>query len=278
MDLFSKTSFKTSHVVTKMYSTSFYMSARLLKKQQRDAIFAIYGFVRFADEIVDTFHEHDKELLLNRFEADLKEALERKISLNPVLHAFQQTIHQYNIPYELIAAFLKSMRMDINKKTYTNQHETDEYIHGSANVVGLMCLKVFTNDDEDSYNKLKMPAMKLGSAFQKVNFLRDLQADISLLHRVYFCGYDFENFDENAKQKLVNEINDEFTEAKKGIVELPGRSKLAVLTAFYYYQSLLKKIAGTPSCDIMEMRVRISNQKKMILLIKAMFVYKLRLI
>ena len=167
-----------------MYSTSFYISARLLKKPQRDAIFSIYGFVRFADEIVDTFHQHNKNLLLNRFESDLKDAIDKKISLNPILHAFQQTIHHYNIPYELIAAFLKSMRMDLEKKIYSNKDETDDYIHGSANVVGLMCLKVFTYEQDENYEKLKMPAMKLASAFQKVNFLRDLQADINHLHRL----------------------------------------------------------------------------------------------
>jgi phytoene/squalene synthetase len=244
----------------------------------QQAIFGIYGFVRFADEIVDTFHEFDKATLLNRFESELKNAISEKISTNPVLHAFQLVANQYNIPYELIDAFLQSMRADLNKQVYQNKEETEHYIYGSANVVGLMCLKVFTKGDEAYYNKLKEPAMKLGSAFQKVNFLRDMNADINDLHRKYFSNYDFNEFTEDAKCAIIKEIKEEFKEAYEGIKQLPGRSQLAVLTAYLYYQSLLMKIEGTPSCQMIEIRVRISNFKKTLLLIKAMFMYKLKLI
>jgi len=278
MDIYSKTTFTTARFITKSYSTSFYMSARLLEKDMQQAIFGIYGFVRFADEIVDTFHNFDKAKLLSAFESDLKDAIDQKISMNPVLHAFQQVVHQYNIPYELIDAFMQSMRADLNKQVYQNREETEHYIYGSANVVGLMCLKVFTKGDEVYYDKLREPAMKLGSAFQKVNFLRDIKTDINELHRTYFSNIEFNEFNEDAKCAIVKEIKLEFKEAYKGIKQLPGRSKLAVLTAYFYYLTLLKKIESTPSCKIMEMRIRISNFKKTLLLMKAMFMYKFKLI
>ncbi len=278
MDIYSQTSFRTSKFITKSYSTSFYMSARLLEKEMQEAIFAIYGFVRFADEIVDTFHEFDKKQLLNDFEADLKKAIANKISMNPVLHAFQLIVNHHEIPYELIDAFLKSMRADLQKQVYESKHETEDYIYGSANVVGLMCLKVFTNGDNIEFEKLKEPAMKLGSAFQKVNFLRDLHTDIHDLQRIYFGAYDFKNFNERAKCGIIAEIKQEFDEAYAGIKHLPGRSQLAVLTAYFYYLTLLKKIEATPACQIMEMRVRVSNFNKTLLLLKAMFMYKFKLI
>lgn len=278
MDTYSKTTFITSRFITKSYSTSFYMSARLLEKDMQQAIFGIYGFVRFADEIVDTFHDFDKAKLLSDFESDLKDAIDLKISLNPVLHAFQLIVNQYKIPYELIDAFMQSMKADLNKQVYRTKEETDNYIHGSANVVGLMCLKVFTKGDEAHYNSLRVPAMKLGSAFQKVNFLRDINSDISELQRTYFSNINFNDFNDDAKQTLINEIKLEFEEAYEGIKHLPGRSKLAVLTAYMYYLNLLRKIELTPSCKIMEMRIRISDFKKTLLLIKAMFMYKFKLI
>ena len=278
MNIYNQTSFKTSKFITKSYSTSFYMSTRLLEKETQEAIFAIYGFVRFADEIVDTFHEFDKKQLLADFESDLKKAIATKVSMNPVLHAFQLVVNHHKIPYELIDAFLKSMRADLHKQVYENKHETDNYIFGSANVVGLICLKVFTNGDDKAYEKLREPAMKLGSAFQKVNFLRDLHTDIHDLQRFYFGAYDFKDFNEEAKCSIIDEIKVEFDEAYAGIQQLPGRSKLAVLTAYYYYLSLLKKIETTPASQIMDMRVRVPNSIKTLLLIKAMFMYKLKLI
>jgi phytoene/squalene synthetase len=278
MDLYEKTSFEASKLIARNYSTSFYMSSNLLKKHQKRAIFAIYGFVRIADEIVDTFHDYDKQSLLTTFEAQLKEALDKGISTNPILHSFQKTVHRYNIPYSLIAAFLKSMQMDLEKRVYSSREETEEYIHGSANVVGLMCLKVFTDNREDEYDLLKLPAMKLGSAFQKVNFLRDLNADINGLHRTYFSKYDFNQFDERAKKELVEEIRQEFSDAYKGIRQLPGRSRLAVLTAYYYYLSLLKRIENTSPQEVMSARISVPNSLKMLLLAKAMVVYKLNLL
>lgn len=278
MDLYAKTTFELSKRIAKNYSTSFYLSSNLLKDEDKKAIFSIYGFVRIADEIVDTFHDYNKRELLITFEQQLREALESGISTNPVLHSFQLTVRRYNIPYELIDAFMHSMKMDLEKTVYQSRAETEEYVHGSANVVGLMCLKVFTNNNEDEYKRLKLPAMKLGSAFQKVNFLRDLNADINGLNRVYFSEYDFGKFDDKAKSKLVKEIRGEFNEAYQGIRQLPGRSRLAVLTAYYYYMSLLKRIELTPPQKVMNARISVPNYHKIMLLIKAMIVYKLKLI
>lgn len=278
MNLYDKTAIQTSRLITRNYSTSFYMSVRLLEKDIREAIFSVYGFVRLADEIVDTFHEHDKLYLLDKFESDLKDALKHKISLNPALQSFQKTVNQYLIPYDLIDAFLKSMRMDLNKQVYESKEETGDYIYGSANVVGLMCLKIFTKNDSNMYEKLKHPAMMLGSAFQKVNFLRDLNADIEGLNRVYFCECKESGLDEASKLRIVKEIRDEFNEAYKGIKLLPGRSRLAVLTAYYYYIQLLQKIELTPASEVMQTRVRVSDTFKLLLLTKAMFYYKLKLI
>jgi len=278
MELYDKTTFESSKLIARNYSTSFFFSSNLLKKEDKKAIFAIYGFVRVADEIVDTFHQYNKQALLDDFEDELKKAIEQGISTNPVLHSFQLTIRKYNIPYSLIAAFMHSMRMDLEKKVYESREETEEYVHGSANVVGLMCLKVFTNNNEEEYNRLKRPAMKLGSAFQKVNFLRDLNADINGLNRVYFSDYDFEHFDETAKKAISKEIREEFDEAYQGIKQLPGRSRLAVLTAYYYYMQLLRRIELTPPQQVMNARISVPNSIKFLLLIKAMFVYKLKLI
>lgn len=278
MNLYDKTTFESSRLIARNYSTSFFFSSNLLKKEDKKAIFAIYGFVRIADEIVDTFHQYNKRELLDDFEAQLRKAIEQGISTNPVLHAFQLTIRKYNIPYALVEAFMHSMRLDLDKTIYNTWEETEEYVYGSANVVGLMCLKVFTNNREGEYDRLKQPAMKLGSAFQKVNFLRDLNADINGLNRVYFSTYDFDQFDETAKKAIVDEIREEFDEAYQGIRQLPGRSKLAVLTAYYYYLQLLKRIERTPPQQVMSARIRVPNSVKFLLLIKAMCVYKLKLI
>ena len=278
MDLFHHTSHKISSIVTRNYSSSFYLSTTLLEPEIRTAIHGIYGFVRYADEIVDTFHDFDKESLIDEFERDMKLAIERGISLNPVLDSFQLAVNKYNIPYEYIDAFLKSMKMDISKKKYLNPDETKDYIYGSANVVGLMCLKVFCYRDQKLFDKLIYPAEMLGSAFQKVNFLRDLKADVEGLERNYFSNFDKNTFDEKAKTELIKEIEHEFDIALTGIAALPGRSRLAVLTAYTYYRTLLNKIKHTKATLILKKRIRISKTRKLTLMAKAAIEYKLNLI
>ncbi len=269
MKLYNKTAFKTSRVVTTSYSTSFSIATSLLARKQRKAIYAIYGFVRFADEIVDTFHKHNKKYLLKQFEKDLYEAIDKGISLNPVLHAFQKTVKKYRIPHEYIDAFLNSMKHDLQKKVYTSKAETDEYIYGSADVVGLMCLRVFCNGNDTQFAALKKPAMRLGSAFQKVNFLRDLKDDYLSLGRNYFPNIDISTFDETAKQKITAEIKKDFNEAYAGIKQLPSNSRTAVFLAYLYYRVLLKKLEKTPAEKTLNHRVRISNIRKIMLLLKA---------
>lgn len=276
MELYHQTSFKIARQVTRSYSTSFYLATRLLEKDVQAAIHGIYGFVRFADEIVDTFHGYDKENLMIRFETDLKQAIDDKISLNPVLHAFQLVIHQYEIPYELVDSFLNSMKMDLKKQVYQTKEETEAYVYGSANVVGLMCLKIFTYHMEGEYERLKKPAEMLGSAFQKVNFLRDLRTDMAELNRNYFSEISDKSFEENDKLKLIDEIENEFNIAYNGIKELPGRSKLAVLTAYYYYLALLKRIKRSESSQLMSERISVPNSIKILLMIRAMINYKLK--
>ncbi|TNF42726.1 MAG: phytoene/squalene synthase family protein, partial [Bacteroidetes bacterium] len=244
----------------------------------QNAIYSIYGFVRFADEIVDTFHQNNKKHLLGKFENDLKEALDEGLSLNPVLHSFVLTIKKYNIDYELIDAFLWSMKADLNKQNYNNQSELNEYIYGSADVVGLMCLKVFVNGNQNLYNDLKSPAIKLGSAFQKVNFLRDLKADTEGLNRTYFHQLKAGQFSNAVKQEIIANIEADFTEAKKGIEKLPGKSKLAVYIAYSYYNNLLKKLKSTPAEKIVSTRIRISDSRKILILLKAYLKYNLGLI
>lgn len=278
MDLFHYTSHKISSIVTKSYSSSFYLSTVLLEPEVKTAIHGVYGFVRFADEIVDTFHEYDKELLITEFENDMQLAIKRGISLNPILDAFQMAVNRYEIPYEYIDAFMKSMKMDISKKEYLSPEETAEYIYGSANVVGLMCLKIFCNKNKKLFDKLVQPAEMLGSAFQKVNFLRDLKADVEGLERIYFSNFDKNTFDENTKLELISEIEREFEIALTGIRGLPGRSRLAVLTAYTYYLTLLKKIKRTEAASILQKRIRISNTRKLTLMAKAAIEYKLKLI
>ena len=278
MDLFSEVAFKTSKIVTKTYSTSFSKSVSMLEDELQNAIYGIYGFVRFADEIVDTFHQNNKKHLLEKFESDLKEALNEGLSLNPVLHSFALTVKKYNIGNDLIDAFLSSMKADLNKQNYNNQSELNEYIYGSADVVGLMCLRVFVKGDVNLYNELKSPAIKLGSAFQKVNFLRDLKADTEGLNRMYFHQLNSGYFNESAKQEIIANIESDFSEAKKGIEKLPGKSKLAVFLAFSYYKNLLQKLKNTPAEKIVSTRIRISDFKKTIILIKAYLKYNLALI
>ena len=277
-DLFDKLSFQCSHRVTSLYSTSFSLAVKMLSPKIQKDIYAIYGFVRFADEIVDTFHDYDKERLLDEFESELDKALERKISLNPILNAFQQVVHKNNITYDLIADFLKSMRADLQKQEYETQEEYEAYIYGSADVVGLMCLKVFVQGDEELYKKLKAPAMKLGSAFQKVNFLRDLKEDTQSLHRSYFPHVSGTIMDVASKQQIIAEIRNDFDEAYRGIVMLPMEARFGVYTAYVYYRRLLRKLTRTSASEILQKRIRISNPMKIYLLTKSYVNYKLNLL
>ncbi len=277
--LFDQVSFETSRNVTKKYSTSFSMAVRMLSPSIRSAIYSIYGFVRFADEIVDTFHQYDKDQLLNDFEIEYDKALKHGISLNPILNSFQQTVRKYNITDDMVRAFLKSMRADLTKSVYQTREEYKEYIYGSADVVGLMCLKVFVNGDEDKYNELKEAAMRLGSAFQKVNFLRDLKDDYELLNRSYFPNVDLSSLNPKSKSIIIDEIEDDFSYAfNHGILKLPVEAKFGVYMAFRYYRRLLKKLNKVPSSQIINTRVRISNPMKINLLARSYVKYKLNMI
>ncbi len=276
--LFDEVSFKCSKLVTKSYSTSFSLAVKMLSPSIRDAIYSIYGFVRFADEIVDSFHDFDKELLIMDFEKEYYKSFNSGISLNPILNSFQQTVKKYNITDDLIQAFLKSMKLDLVKKGYQNKEEYEDYIYGSADVVGLMCLKVFVNGNTDFYELLKPEAMRLGSAFQKVNFLRDLKDDNLILNRNYFPGFDLNSFDEKSKSSIIAEIEEDFSAAYQGIVKLPNNAKFGVYTAYVYYKKLLKKLEDTPFDEIGVTRIRISNFTKFVLLLKSFVIYRLRLI
>jgi 15-cis-phytoene synthase len=275
--LFDDVSIRCSRLSTRLYSTSFSLGIRCLDKSLRDPIYAIYGFVRFADEIVDSFHDFDKEVLLNRFEKETYQAIEEKISLNPILNSFQHTVNQYHIEHELIDKFLASMRMDLQPKSYDHSN-IDTYILGSAEVVGLMCLRVFCNGDQMLYESLKANAMKLGSAFQKINFLRDLKADYVTLGRNYFPGLDFNNFDESTKRKIEAEIAEEFRIGYDGIKQLPRKARFGVYIAYIYYQSLFNKIKNTPPRQVMTSRIRIRNRYKLTLLVYSMVKHRLNLI
>ncbi|WP_026764299.1 phytoene/squalene synthase family protein [Sediminibacterium salmoneum] len=266
--LFHQVSQECSRITTELYSTSFSSSIRLLHKDLRTPIFNIYGFVRFADEIVDTFHEFDKAKLLADFKKATYEAIDQKISLNPILHSFQLTVNEYNIDHSLIDAFLKSMEMDLGKKQY-DRNGYEEYIYGSAEVVGLMCLYVFCNGDKNSYEHLKPYACSLGSAFQKVNFLRDLKADFEGLDRMYFPGCDFSNFTQEDKIKIEQDIQRDFDHAYEGIVQLPLKARFGVYVAYKYYLSLFKKIKKLQPQKILDTRVRIPDHGKVFILAKA---------
>lgn len=275
--LFDNVSYKCSKLVTRSYSTSFSMAVYMLAPSIRDAIYSIYGFVRFADEIVDSFHEFNRKDLIDDFEKEYYKAIETGISLNPILNSFQQTVKQYNIADDLIQSFLKSMKLDLVKSDY-NKEEIEDYIYGSADVVGLMCLKVFVSGNDSKYEKLKTEAMRLGSAFQKVNFLRDLKDDNLILNRNYFPGIDLNSFDENAKSKIIKEIEDDFKIAYQGIIKLPIEAKFGVYTAYVYYKKLLKKLENTPCHEIGNERIRVSNYSKAGLLAKSFVSYKLRMV
>jgi phytoene/squalene synthetase len=250
----------------------------MLSPTIRDAIYSIYGFVRFADEIVDSFHDYDKEKLIEDFEKEYYKAFEMGISLNPILNSFQHTAKQYNITDDLIQDFLKSMKLDLVKSNYDTKTEYDDYIYGSANVVGLMCLKVFVKGNNQKYEQLKNEAMRLGAAFQKVNFLRDLKDDNLVLNRNYFPGVDLKSFDENAKTIIINEIEADFRIAYQGIEKLPIEAKFGVYTAYIYYKKLLKKLKNTPYHEIGNSRIRVSNYTKAGLLAQSFVTYKLKLV
>lgn len=276
--LFDKISFDCSKNVTKSYSTSFSAAVKMLAPSIRQDIYNIYGFVRFADEIVDTFHDYDKSKLFEMFEKDLESALDKKISLNPVLNSFQHTVHKYNIPQTMIAAFMKSMKLDLYKSEYKSYDEYNEYIYGSADVVGLMCLKVFVNGDDTKFNELEHSAMRLGSAFQKVNFLRDLKADYEDLNRTYFPNTDLSRLDEQSKQTIIKEIEADFEAGFQGILKLPLEAKFGVYTAFVYYKKLLSKLKKTPSLEIKNTRIRVPDYQKFGLLAKCYVNYRLNLL
>ena len=276
--IFDKVSNDCSKLVIKRYSTSFYFSSSLLSKTIRQDIFNIYGFVRLADEIVDTFHEYPKQELLEDFEKELWRSVDNKISLNPILNSFQHTVNKYSIPKDLINSFLDSMKMDLEKKEYSSVEEYKKYIYGSADVVGLMCLKVFVKGSESSFSELSPFAISLGSAFQKVNFLRDLKDDANVLNRVYFPNVDMNNFNEKSKREIILEIEKDFANALKGIVKLPKNSKFAVYIAYRYYNKLLKKLKRTSSENIVKKRIRIHNLQKFIVIARSYVKYQLNLI
>ncbi len=276
--IFDIISFECSKNVTKSYSTSFASAVKMLSPSIRQDIYNIYGFVRFADEIVDSFHDYDKEKLFSLFEKDLHRALENKISLNPVLNSFQHTVEKYNIPMELIGAFLKSMKLDLIKTEYKTTQEYQEYIYGSADVVGLMCLRVFVKGDNTKYEELKYSAMKLGSAFQKVNFLRDLKADFEDLSRTYFPNTNLNQLDEASKKQIIEDIETDFKAGYEGIVKLPLEAKFGVYMAYVYYKKLLHKLKNTPSAEIKNTRIRVPDYEKLGLFAKCYFNYKLNII
>lgn len=277
-NLFDEISFRTSCLVTQSYSTSFSSAVRLLDRGIRPAIYSIYGFVRLADEIVDTFHKYDKKELLQKFENDYYDAVRCGISLNPVLNAFQITVGKYGIPDDLIRAFLKSMKTDLVKQDHNTRDETAEYIYGSAEVVGLMCLRVFVLGNEKLYTELEAPAKRLGSAFQKVNFLRDIKDDTNLLNRKYFHTVIESGFDEKVKKEITGDVDEEFRDALQGIKKLPSNSRRGVLVAFYYYKKLLVIIRKTPAEKLLKQRVRVPDFVKLFLLIKAYIINKLNLL
>lgn len=275
--LFDKVSQRSSKIVTRAYSTSFSMGIRFLAKKFHNPIYAIYGFVRFADEIVDTFHDYDKRTLFNEFKADTYKAIERKISLNPILNNFQEVVHQYAIDDELIETFLKSMEMDLERREY-NQTEYEEYILGSAEVVGLMCLKVFVEGDEQMYNELKQDAMKLGSAFQKINFLRDFNDDMNLLGRAYFPQLQHNEFTEETKREIEANVLKDFEQGYVGIKKLPKKARFGVYLAYKYYIHLFSKIKKLPPSKIMNERVRIPDNQKYMLLFGSYLRHSLNLL
>jgi phytoene synthase len=276
-NIFDTLSHDMSKITTKRYSTSFSLGIRFLTKEFHKPIYAIYGFVRFADEIVDSFHGFEKEKLLADFKQQTYLAIDQKISLNPILNSFQWAVHHYKIPVELIETFLNSMEMDLNPQFY-DQQKYETYILGSAEVVGLMCLKVFVRGNEERYNHLKDSAMKLGSAFQKINFLRDLKADYYELGRTYFPGIDLKNFNSDVKQEIEQDIEKDFKAGYEGIKQLPKDARFGVYMAYVYYYQLFKKIKGTQAKQILEERIRIPNNQKYSMLLFSYLRHNLNLL
>lgn len=262
--LYDKVCFGTSRLVTRRYSTSFSIGVRCLGREIRDAVYGVYGFVRIADEIVDTFLDKDREALLDEFEAEYYRALERGISTNPVIHAFCGVVRRYRIDDSLVRAFLESMRMDLHRNRYT-EDELGEYIFGSAEVVGLICLQIFVQGDREQYRQLESYARRLGAAFQKVNFLRDLKDDREALHRIYFPQLKNGTLTEEVKKRLLDDIYEDFAQAREGIRRLPDCARLGVYTAYLYYLALARAIAATPCERLSETRIRISNLRKLLL-------------
>ena len=277
LDLYNATCQECSQLITRRYSTSFSAGIKAFDPSIRAPIYAIYGFVRFADEIVDTFHEFPQASLFYKFKEDTWHAIDERISLNPVLNAFQEVVHQFNIEKELIEAFLDSMEMDLTQQAYSPEGY-DEYIYGSAEVVGLMCLHVFCNGDQDLYARLKGYARRLGAAFQKINFLRDLKSDFEERGRVYFPGVDFVRFTTADKISIEQDILKDFQEGYKGILLLPDTARFGVYLAYVYYFSLFKKIRQTPSHKVQEKRIRVNSLEKMILLFQSSVRVKLNLL
>lgn len=275
--LYDNTCIECSELITKRYSTSFSMGIRVFDKTLRGPIYAIYGFVRFADEIVDTFHEYPKAELLQRFKADTYQAIEEGISLNPVLQSFQQVVNQYNIDLELIEAFLRSMEMDLHHNTYQDDLYK-EYIYGSAEVVGLMCLKVFVGGDQAAYDQLKSPARALGSAFQKINFLRDMGSDFEDRGRVYFPDVDFNHFDNEVKAAIEADIKADFDYAYTGIIQLPKSARLGVYLAYIYYLNLFKKIKNANAVTVTQNRIRVPDSRKVYLLCSSALKHSLNML
>lgn len=276
--IFDNVSRSCSRLVTNRYSTSFSLATKMLAPSIRQDIYNIYGFVRLADEIVDTFHDYDKEVLFNNFEKDLYKAIKDRISLNPILNSFQETVHRYGIEKDLYEAFMNSMRLDLYKTEYRCMEEYRCYIYGSADVVGLMCLKVFVKGDKKKYEELKDSAMSLGSAFQKVNFLRDLKADYDDLSRSYFPNVDLSQLNELNKEQIIKEIEEDFRKGLNGIVHLPVEAKFGVYTAYIYYRKLLQKLKRIPSLEIRKRRVRVPNYEKAGLLARSYISYRLNLL
>ena len=276
-EIFDEVSQKCSEITTKRYSTSFSLGIRLLDKKLHRPIYAIYGFVRLADEIVDSFHQHNKTDLLNQFQSNTTNAIKEGISLNPILNSFQYVVNKYNIEWDLIEQFFSSMKYDIENKEH-DEKSYKEYIKGSAEAVGLMCLRVFCNNKNDLFNSLKNYAIKLGSVFQKVNFLRDISSDYNQLQRVYFPNLKISDFNDQEKKIIEDDIEEEFQTSLIGIRKLPKSSKKGVFLAYTYYYSLFKKIQKIPSDRILKERVRIPNLKKILILIKIEIMNKLNLI
>lgn len=277
LKLFDKVAARCSKNITRTYSTSFSLGIYFLERKLHESIYGIYGFVRFADEIVDTFHQHDKERLLDTFRNDTYKAIEDGISLNPVLHSFQQVVNRYHIERGLIDTFLRSMEMDLEKNRH-NQLSYEDYILGSAEVVGLMCLRVFCNGNEALYQSLKKPAMRLGSAFQKVNFLRDLHTDFHELKRTYFPNVDVRNFCEKTKAAIEADIREDFRIALDGIKRLPRGARFGVYVAYVYYRALLERIESTTGEALLRQRLSVPNHQKFRLLIHSYFRYSFGLL